>query len=80
VAAILVVVVLGVTTTALLLVVVLGLIRHLKALGATLGRFRDEVTPALEEIRRRQAEALERMDAVNRARSPDDGAGSRIRG
>jgi F0F1-type ATP synthase membrane subunit b/b' len=79
VAAILVVVVLGVTTTALLLVVVLALIRHLKALGAALGRFHDEVTPALEEIRRGQIEAQERMEAVDRLRSANDGLGSRIR-
>ena len=78
-AAILIVVVLGATTTALIVVVVLALIRHLKALGAAMGRFRDDITPALEEIRRGQAEAQQRIETVERARASKDGPGSRIR-
>lgn len=68
----------GLATVLLLIAVLIGLIRHLKLLAASLGRFRDEMTPALESIQRDAEAAQARAEGVP-ARLPARGAGARIR-
>ncbi len=42
--------VVGLTSTAAMLAVLIALVRHLMVLARALGRFQDEVGPAVEEI------------------------------
>ena len=63
----------GLAAFAFLLVLVLGLVRHLKVLTASLRRFQDEVQPVLEEIRRQSVKAQERMQGLS------EGPGGRLR-
>jgi len=64
---------LGLAAFAFLLILVLGLVRHLKVLTASLRRFQDEVQPVLEEIQRQSVTAQERMQGLN------EGPGGRLR-
>jgi len=57
--------VIGVATLAILLILVVGLIRHLKVLAASLRRFQDEVHPILEDVQRGSATAQERMQRLS---------------
>jgi hypothetical protein len=58
--------------------VILGLIRQVKDLSATLKRFRDEVEPVLEQIRSRSEDARSRSEELP-SRVPRRGAGARLR-
>jgi hypothetical protein len=64
---------LGLAAFAFLLILVLGLVRHLKVLTASLRRFQDEVQPVLKEIQRQSVTAQERMQELN------EGPGGRLR-
>jgi hypothetical protein len=64
---------LGLAALTFLLVLVLGLVRHLKVLTASLRRFQDEVQPVLEEIQRQSVTAQERMQGLG------EGPGGRLR-
>jgi hypothetical protein len=63
----------GIATLVFLLVLVLGLVRHLKTLAASLHRFQDEVRPVLEDIQRQSATAERRMQGLG------EGPGGRLR-
>jgi heme exporter protein D len=68
----------GLATIMVLIAVLIGLIRHLKLLAASLRRFQDEMTPALESIQRDAELAQNRAEQVP-ARLPSREAGARIR-
>ena len=64
---------LGLAALAFILILLLGLVRHLKVLTASLRRFQDEVRPVLEEIQQQSVTAQERMQGLN------EGPGGRLR-
>jgi uncharacterized membrane protein len=75
-----VVVVLSVSlvSTILVLGVVYGLVKQLKVLAAALGRYREEVTPLLEEINA-GADTASRRASELPGRVPGPGPGARLR-
>ena len=74
---VLVVVVLGLTTTGLLIALMLGLVRHLKVLAGALKKFQDEVRPMAEGISADGNRARDRLATISERleRTP----GARIR-
>jgi hypothetical protein len=76
---IVVLVTLGISSTALMLAVLIGLVRSLKVLSGSLTRFRDDVQPLLDDVRKetqRSQDALERISS----RRLGPGPGGSIRG
>jgi uncharacterized protein YoxC len=70
-----VIVAIALASFGILLVLVIGLIRHVKLLGESLGRMQKEMQPMLEEIRRGSSETQDRIDKLAQRR--DEQAGSR---
>lgn len=70
--------VVGLATLGILGVLLVGLIRHLKLLLASLRRFQDEIQPVLEDIQRGAAEAQDRLERLSE-RSASEKPGARLR-
>jgi hypothetical protein len=62
----LVVLVVASTTLGVMVVLAVSLFRHLKLLSASVGAFRDQVQPVLEDITAGAAAAQERLDRMSR--------------
>jgi hypothetical protein len=63
---IVVLVTLGISSTAVMLAVLIGLVRSLKVLSGSLTRFRDDVQPLLDDVRKeteRSSDTLERISS-----------------
>jgi len=63
----------GLAALTFFLVLVVGLVRHLNVLTASLRRFQHEVQPVLEEIQRQSVTAQERIQGLG------EGPGGRLR-
>jgi hypothetical protein len=68
----------GIATLLLMAGLILGLIRHLKALSATVTRFQEDVEPVMERLRAESAMAQDRADRLPE-RVPKRGTDARIR-
>jgi uncharacterized protein YoxC len=78
VAPVVIVVAIGIASTAFLAAILVGMIRTLTVLSKSLARFREDVQPLLEDVRKeteRSQEVLERISA----RQVGAGPGDRIR-
>jgi hypothetical protein len=63
----------GAATAAVLLGLLLGLLRHLRGLAASLKQLEEDVLPVLEEIRRSSEEAQARMVRLEERRTAMSG-------
>jgi hypothetical protein len=61
-----VVLVVGSTTLVVMIVLAVALVRHLKLLAASVGAFRDQVQPILEDITLGGTDSQERLDRMSR--------------
>ena len=68
----------GMATVLLMLGIILGLIRQVRALSATVSRFRDDVAPVLERLRAESDTARSRAEAIPE-QVPTRKPGARIR-
>ena len=77
-AAVLVVVILGLAGTAVLAVLVIALLRHVKLLAGSVAEFNAAVTPLLEQIRDGSTVAQDRIQSLSENR-PGGTPGGRLR-
>jgi heme exporter protein D len=68
----------GMATLLFMAGIILALIRHVKALGATVARFREDVQPVLERLRSESLAAQARAEDLPE-RVPRRGPGARLR-
>jgi hypothetical protein len=72
------VIALGIASTSVMVAVVIALLRTLRVLSGSLARFRDDVQPVLEDVRKGTQASQEILERIS-SRQLQRGAGGRIR-